>query len=462
MSNIPAEALTALSPLDGRYRQRAFPLRDTLSEFGLMRQRVRVELAWFRQLAETPEIKEVPALSPTALNTLVSIEKNFNLDSALRIKELEKTTNHDVKAVEIYLREFFDQESELAPYKEFIHFGCTSEDINNLAWGLALNQARTEVLLPAMREICDALDNMASALADTPLLARTHGQPATPTTLGKELAVFATRLNKRRLRFASVQLTGKINGATGNYNAHLVAYPGVNWKQISRLVVESLNLQWIELTTQIEPHDSLAEWLNALSEYNTVLIDLCRDLWQYISRGHFKQRIVAGETGSSTMPHKVNPIDFENAEGNLGISNALARHLAGKLPISRLQRDLTDSTVQRSLGTVVGHALVAYCAIERGFSRLEADPNNLRDELDQHWEVLAEAAQTVMRRHGVHEPYELMKKLTRGQGLDRQSWRALVAELPLPEAVKLSLQELTPSSYLGLSSDLARNHKRND
>lgn len=462
MTDTAADALTALSPLDGRYRQRASALRDTLSEFGLMRQRVRVELAWFLELANTREITEIPALSPEALTALKLIDEHFDIHSAARIKELEKTTNHDVKAVEIYLRENFDQQPTLAPYKEFIHFGCTSEDINNLAWGLALNQARTRVLLPAMRKICEILETMATSLADAPLLARTHGQPATPTTLGKELAVFATRLTKRRHHFAAVQLTGKINGATGNYNAHLVAYPNVDWKQISKRVVETLGLGWIELTTQIEPHDSLAEWLDALSEFNTVLIDLCGDLWQYISRGHFKQRVVAGETGSSTMPHKVNPIDFENAEGNLGISNALARHLAGKLPISRLQRDLTDSTVQRSLGTVVGHALVAYCALQRGFSRLEADPKNLSEELNQHWEVLAEAAQTVMRRHGVHEPYELMKRLTRGRDLDRETWRALVAELPLPEAAKMSLQELTPDTYLGLSAELVKCHEQND
>ncbi len=456
MSSDPTPALFALSPLDGRYAARTRPLRESLSEYGLIKARVRVELAWFRALAAEPGIGECPALPPGAASAIEAIESGFDVTEAVRIKAIEATTNHDVKAVEYYLKEHFATYPNLMQAAEFIHFACTSEDINNLAWGVVLNQARDTVLLPAMSWIIDFLRAMAENQADTPLLARTHGQPATPTTIGKELAVFAARLERRRGHYASIRLNGKINGATGNYNAHHIAYPAVDWPRLSQRVVESLGLEWIALTTQIEPHDSLAEWLNALAGFNAVLIDLCRDTWSYISRGHFHQRIAAGEVGSSTMPHKVNPIDFENAEGNLGIANALARHLADKLPVSRLQRDLTDSTSQRALATVVGHSLVAYRALERGLSRLEVDPENMAAELDAHWEVLGEAAQTLMRRHGVDKPYETLKSLTRGRALDQKTWCELVAALPLPTAARRSLEQLNPRDYIGLAPALAR------
>lgn len=456
MSFDPTPALFALSPLDGRYAVRTRPLRESLSEYGLIKARVCVELAWFRALAAEPGIGECPALSSAAANAIEAIESGFNATEAARIKAIETTTNHDVKAVEYYLKECFATHPSLAQAAEFIHFACTSEDINNLAWGLVLNQARDAVLLPAMSWIIDFLRDMAEDQAAAPLLARTHGQPATPTTIGKELAVFAARLERRRAHYASIRLSGKLNGATGNYNAHYIAYPAVDWPRLSQAVVESLGLEWIALTTQIEPHDSLGEWLNALAGFNTVLIDLCRDIWSYISRGHFHQRMAAGEVGSSTMPHKVNPIDFENAEGNLGIANALARHLADKLPVSRLQRDLTDSTSQRVLGTVAGHSLVAYRALERGLSRLEVDPENMAAELDAHWEVLGEAAQTLMRRHGVNKPYETLKSLTRGRALDQQTWRELVTALPLPAAARRSLEQLSPKDYIGLAPALAR------
>ncbi len=452
------DALFALSPLDGRYRARTAPLGELLSEYGLIHARVRVELAWFRALAAARDIPECPALTSAAAGTLDAIERDFDAQAAARVKAIEATTNHDVKAVEYYLKERFAAVPELAGAGEFLHFACTSEDINNLAWGLILLEARREVLLPAMTCIVTMLGELARRCADLPMLARTHGQAATPTTLGKELAVFAARLERGCRRFEAVALSGKLNGATGNYNAHHVACPQVDWPALSRKVVEELGLDWLALSTQIEPHDGVAELLDALAGCNTVMIDLCRDLWSYIGFGYFRQRLVEGEIGSSTMPHKVNPIDFENAEGNLGLANALARHLAGKLPISRMQRDLTDSTAQRALGTVFGHSLVAYAAIERGLGKLEVTRERLAEDLDAHWEVLGEAAQTLMRKYGVEKPYETLKAATRGKALNRDTWQGVVAELPLPAEARKALEALTPSAYIGLAAELVREY----
>ena len=452
------QALFALSPLDGRYAARVTPLRELLSEYGLIRARVRVELAWFRALSEAPEIGECPALSPEGSAALERIGQEFDAAAAARVKAIESTTNHDVKAVEYYLKEQFAKVPELATGSEFIHFACTSEDINNLAWTLLLNQARRDVCMPAMSTIVDNLAALSQTHAATPMLARTHGQPATPTTLGKELATLAARLQRQSIRFGNVRLTAKLNGATGNYNAHVSAYPEVDWPALSQRVVAALGLEWLPLTTQIEPHDGMAELLDALAAFNTVLVDLCRDIWSYVSLGYFRQRLVEGEIGSSTMPHKVNPIDFENAEGNLGLGNALARHLADKLPVSRMQRDLTDSTSQRALGTAFGHSLVAYASVERGLGKLEVATDRLTSDLDAHWEVLGEAAQTLMRRYGVEAPYETLKAATRGRELNRDTWREIVAKLPLPAAALQELEALTPTTYTGLAADLTRRY----
>ncbi|MGH8162005.1 MAG: adenylosuccinate lyase [Gammaproteobacteria bacterium] len=453
------DALLALSPLDGRYRERTAPLRALLSEYGLIQARVRVEFAWFRALAAAPEIPECPTLTPASTKALEAIEQGFDAQAATHVKAIEATTNHDVKAVEYYLKEQFTTVPELAAASEFIHFACTSEDINNLAWGLVLNEARSSVIAPALTHIVATLDKLAHSEADTAMLARTHGQAATPTTLGKELAVFATRLERARRRFCSIRLTGKLNGATGNFNAHHVAYPKADWPAISRRVVEGLGLDWLALTTQIEPHDGAAELLDALAACNSVLTDFCRDAWHYVSLGYFRQRMVAGEIGSSTMPHKVNPIDFENSEGNFGLANALARHLADKLPVSRLQRDLTDSTTQRALGTVFGHTLVALTSLERGLGKLEVARERIAEELGSHWEVLGEAAQTLMRKHGVEKPYETLKAATRGRALDRATWQAVVADLPLPPEARKTLETLTPATYTGLAAALVRRYR---
>ncbi|MGH8273857.1 MAG: adenylosuccinate lyase [Gammaproteobacteria bacterium] len=459
MTSQADDALFALSPLDGRYRARTTPLRERLSEYGLVRARVRVEIAWFRALAAAPDVPECPALSSAATQALEAIEQDFDAVAATRVKAIEARTNHDVKAVEYYLKERFAAIPELAAASEFIHFACTSEDINNLAWGLILDEARRDVLLPALRHIAYALADLAETEAATAMLARTHGQPATPTTLGKEVAVFAARFERACRRFESVRLTGKLNGATGNFNAHHVAYPKVDWPGLSRRLVEGLGLDWSALTTQIEPHDGTAELLDALAGANTILVDLCRDVWHYISLGYFRQRLAEGEVGSSTMPHKVNPIDFENAEGNLGIANALARHLAGTLPVSRMQRDLTDSTSQRALGTVFGHTLVALSSLERGLGKLEVARENIAEDLDRHWEVLGEAAQTLMRKYGVEKPYETLKAATRGKALDRKRWQVVVAELPLPPEAQKTLEALTPATYIGLAAQLVRNYR---
>ncbi len=450
------EPLTALSPLDGRYAEATEPLRPLFSEHGLIRHRVLVEVRWLQALSEHPGIPEVPPFSPHAREILERLVSGFGLEEARRVKEIEATTRHDVKAVEYFIKERLAGHPELARVREFVHFGCTSEDVNNLAYGLMLREARGQVLLPAMDELVSALQEMAGRYAELPMLSRTHGQPASPTTLGKELANFAHRLQRARAALAALPIPGKMNGAVGNYNAHRVAYPEVDWEALARDFVIGLDLDWNPYTTQIEPHDGLAAYCDALRRFGCVLLDLCRDLWGYVALGYFRQRAVAGEVGSSTMPHKVNPIDFENAEGNLGLANALLAHLGEKLPVSRWQRDLSDSTVLRNLGAALGHVLLACRSALRGLGKLEADPERMRRDLDEAWEVLAEAVQTVMRRHGVEEPYERLKALTRGRRVDRETLRAFVEDLPIPEEAKARLLALTPATYTGYAAELAR------
>jgi len=442
-------SLTAVSPVDGRYGSKTAELRPIFSEFGLIRQRVRVEVRWLQALAGEPGIPEVPPLSEHATHVLNGLIGGFSLEDAQRVKDIERTTNHDVKAVEYLLKEKIAGHAELAAVSEFIHFACTSEDINNLAHALMLREGRGQVLLPQMDALLGAVRHLAHAHADRPMLARTHGQPASPTTLGKEMANFAHRLQHQREAVAGVRLLGKINGAVGNYNAHLCAYPDLDWPGFARRFVESLGLEWSPYTTQIEPHDYMAELFQTLMRFNNVLIDLCRDLWGYISLGYFRQRTVAGEVGSSTMPHKVNPIDFENAEGNLGIANALLDHLAHKLPISRWQRDLTDSTVLRNLGVGLAHTGIALQSALRGLAKLEADAVRLAADLDANWEVLAEPIQTVMRRYGIDRPYERLKELTRGQRVGPEALRRFVDTLEIPEEAKARLRALTPAGYTG-------------
>ncbi len=448
--------LSALSPLDGRYAAKAAPLRPIFSEYGLMHRRVRVEIAWLIAMADEPAIGEVPALSVGARTLLDTIAEDFSDADGERIKAIERTTNHDVKAVEYFIKEKIADHPELAQAKEFVHFACTSEDINNLAYGLMLRDARERVLLPALDRVIDALRAMAHAQAARPMLSRTHGQTASPTTLGKEIANVAARLVRQRRQIAGVELSGKINGAVGNYNAHLVAYPDVDWPAFAQRFVEALGLVFNPWTTQIEPHDCVAEIGDAMRRANTVLIDFSRDVWGYVSLGYFKQKLKEGEVGSSTMPHKVNPIDFENAEGNFGLANALFEHFSAKLPISRWQRDLTDSTVLRALGTAFGHSLIALDSLMKGLGKLEVNPARLEADLDASWEVLAEAVQTVMRRHGLPNPYEQLKTLTRGQGITRDSMHAFIGGLDLPADAKARLLALTPASYAGLAERLAR------
>ncbi len=448
--------LTAISPIDGRYGDKTANLRALFSEYALIRQRVRVEVRWLQALAQHAGIPEVPALSSHALNILEGITDNFSVEDAQRVKNIERTTNHDVKAVEYFLKEKIAGNAELEALSEFFHFACTSEDINNLAYALMLREARTQALLPLMDELIDSLRGRAHQYADQPMLARTHGQPASPTTLGKELANVVARLKRQRAQLVAVPLLGKINGAVGNYNAHLASYPELDWTTMAREFVTGLGLEWNAYTTQIEPHDYVAEFFDALARFNTIVIDFCRDVWSYISIGYFKQKTVAGEVGSSTMPHKVNPIDFENAEGNLGIANALFDHLAAKLPISRWQRDLSDSTVLRNLGVGVAYSTIAYQSCLKGIGKLEIDAQRLDDDLDHNWEVLAEAIQTVMRRHGVEKPYEKLKELTRGQRLDRVAMQAFINTLALPDEAKARLLELTPASYIGNAARQAR------
>ncbi|QJD30224.1 adenylosuccinate lyase [Methylococcus geothermalis] len=449
-------SIKALSPVDGRYADKADALRNTFSEYGLIRFRVLVELRWLEALAAEPAIAEVPALSGEARDLLNRIVNEFGEPDAERVKTIERTTNHDVKAVEYFLKEQIKGCAELERVAEFIHFACTSEDINNLAYGLMVKEARDAVLLPEMDKLIASVRDRAHAYAGQPMLSRTHGQPATPTTVGKEFANVAARLARQRDQVAAVELMGKINGAVGNFNAHAISYPEVDWPKLAQRFVESLGLAWNPYTIQIEPHDYLAELCHALGRFNTVLIDFDRDVWGYISLGFFKQKTVAGEVGSSTMPHKVNPIDFENSEGNLGLANALFSHFAEKLPVSRWQRDLTDSTVLRNLGVGFAHVLIALSSTLKGLAKLELNPPVLEADLDGNWEVLAEAIQTVMRRYGVEQPYEKLKALTRGQRVDAAGMRAFVETLEIPEDARRRLAELAPRGYIGYAETFAK------
>jgi len=441
--------LTSISPVDGRYGAKTEVLRPLLSEFGLIRHRVLVEIRWLQKLAACPAIAEVAPLSEHALHLLNDIVEKFGIQDAQRIKNIEASTNHDVKAVEYFLKEKVAGNKELEALAEFFHFACTSEDINNLSYALMLREARSCPILPLWEELIAALRDLAHRHASQPMLARTHGQPASPTTLGKELANFVYRLKRQHKQLSAASLLGKMNGAVGNYNAHLVSYPEVDWPALAKSFVEDLGLEWNPYTTQIEPHDSIAEFLSAIARFNTILIDLCRDLWGYVSLGYFRQKTVAGEVGSSTMPHKINPIDFENAEGNLGIANAVFDHLINKLPISRWQRDLTDSTVLRNLGVGIAHSVIAYQSSLKGFPKLDVDAEALALDLDRSWEVLAEPVQMVMRRYGVENPYERLREMTRGRPIDKETLHAFIAGLEIPEEAKARLLALTPTGYTG-------------
>lgn len=449
-------SLSAISPVDGRYGDKAAELRPVFSEYGLIRQRVRVEALWFKALAQDPKIRELADMPAELLKTLDQLAEGISEADAQKVKNYERETNHDVKAVEYLVKSYLDAFPAGKARREFVHFACTSEDINNLSYALMLKEARDTFMLPRLDKLIERLRELAHRYAEQPMMSRTHGQPATPTTLGKEIANFSYRLKRQRNRWANVAVLGKINGAVGNFNAHAVAYPDVDWAALGERFVRSLQLEWNPYTTQIEPHDWMAEYFDALAGANTVLIDLCRDMWGYISLGYFKQRIVAGETGSSTMPHKVNPIDFENGEGNLGIANALLRFFADKLPISRWQRDLTDSTVLRNVGVAATHSLLAWKAIDRGLDRVDVDPTKLAEDLDLNWELLAEPIQTVMRRYGVPNAYEQLKSLTRGQKINAVAMELFIAGLDLPAEAKAALTALTPASYLGIASTLAK------
>ena len=450
------DSLTALSPLDGRYAAKVHALRPIFSEYGLMHRRVAVEIAWLIALSDEAGIAELPPFAAAARASLQKIADGFSVADATRIKQIEATTNHDVKAVEYFIKERIGDDPALTQAKEFVHFACTSEDINNLSYAVMLRDAREHVLLPEADKTIARLRELAHAYADLPMLSRTHGQTASPTTLGKEMANVVARLERQRAQLAAIDIPGKINGAVGNFNAHLISYPEIDWRAFSRRFVESLGLQWQAYTTQIEPHDGVAELCDAQRRIDTILIDLARDVWGYISLGYFKQRLKQGEVGSSTMPHKVNPIDFENAEGNFGIANALFRHFSEKLPISRWQRDLTDSTTLRALGEAFGHALIGFSSLEKGLGKLEVNAERIAADLDASWEVLAEAIQTVMRRHGLPEPYEQLKALTRGKGITRETLQTFIGSLDLPAADKQRLLALTPAVYTGLAADLAR------
>ncbi|MCY7293982.1 adenylosuccinate lyase [Alteromonas sp. a30] len=441
--------LSAISPVDGRYGSKTTELRSIFSEFGLFRFRVQAEVTWLQALSSHEGIEEVPKFSEEANALLDSIAANFNLEHAERIKDIERTTNHDVKAIEYFLKEQVETHSELRAVSEFIHFACTSEDINNLSHGLMLKHAREEVILPYCDKILDAMRNLAAEHKAVPMMARTHGQPASPTTMGKEMANVYVRLKRQRDAIAEVSILGKINGAVGNYNAHLSAYPNVDWHAFSESFVNSLGLTWNPSTTQIEPHDYIAELFDAIARFNTILLDFDRDVWGYIALGHFKQKTVAGEIGSSTMPHKVNPIDFENSEGNLGLANAIFAHLATKLPVSRWQRDLTDSTVLRNLGVGVAYSSIAYQATLKGISKLEVNEPSLLAELDNNWELLAEPIQTVMRRYGVEKPYEKLKELTRGKKVNQNIIADFIDALAIPDNAKAELKQLSPATYIG-------------
>ena len=449
-------ALSALSPVDGRYGTKTHALRPYFSEYGLINSRVIVEIRWLQQLAANPYIKEVATLSDTANKVLDDIINNFDESQATLVKNIEATTNHDVKAVEYYIKQQFAGNNELEAISEYVHFACTSEDINNLSHALMLKQGLEFVMLPEMQEVLAQIKQLAHTYQDQPMLSRTHGQTASPSTMGKEMANVAARLERQIKQIEAVELLGKINGAVGNYNAHISAYPEIDWQAFAKQFVESLGLTWNPYTTQIEPHDYIAELYDAIARYNTILIDFDRDVWGYISMGFFKQKTVAGEIGSSTMPHKVNPIDFENSEGNLGIANAIMQHLAAKLPISRWQRDLTDSTVLRNLGVGLAHSMIAYQATLKGISKLEINSQRLAEDLDNAWEVLAEPIQTVMRRYGIEKPYEKLKELTRGKDIDAATIAAFIDGLDMPQEAKDSLKALSPASYIGNAVEQAK------
>ena len=456
MANDSDNSLLAISPLDGRYKSKCEDLAPYFSEFALMRYRVLVEVRWLQKLSEHDQIHELQAISARGLEYLDDLIENFTIADAQRIKAIEATTNHDVKAVEYFIKEKFKDNAELSDQLEFVHFACTSEDINNLAYALMLRDGRDKVMLDQMREIENQLAQLANDFADQPMLCRTHGQPASPSTIGKEFANVVHRLRRQIAQIESNEILGKMNGAVGNYNAHLSAYPGLDWQATAKEFVEGLGLSWNPYTTQIEPHDYVAELFAAVCRFNTVLIDFDRDIWAYISLGYFKQRTVAGEVGSSTMPHKVNPIDFENSEGNLGIANAIMTHLCEKLPISRWQRDLTDSTVLRNIGTGLAHSLIAYRATMKGIGKLELNAQAIDDDIDSSWEILAEPIQTVMRRYRIEKLYEKLKELTRGKQIDQRSVQNFVQSLTIPEAAKQELLQLTPRKYLGNAVEQAR------
>ena len=453
MNNLPHNTITSLTSLDGRYASKVSNLRPIFSEYGLIRYRSLVEIEWLKALS----IDEVPEFSTDTIKQLDDIINNFSVSSAERVKEIESTTNHDVKAVEYFLKEQSQNVEEIAAISEFFHFACTSEDINNLSYALMLKDARNEVIVPLFKKIIAAIQAMANKYQDIPMLARTHGQPASPTTMGKEMRNVVARLERQLHAIEAVEILGKINGATGNFNAHIEAYPEVNWPNFSKQFVTSLGLTWNPLTTQIEPHDYMAELYHAISRFNTIILDFDRDIWSYISIGYFKQKTVAGEVGSSTMPHKVNPIDFENSEGNIGLANALLEHLAAKLPVSRWQRDLTDSTVQRNIGTAFGFTVLAMEACLKGISKLDINEMALAKDLDENWTILGEAIQTVMRRYDIPEPYEKLKALTRGKdNIGQAELQEFVATLELPADVKARLSEMTPGAYIGLAKQLTK------
>jgi adenylosuccinate lyase len=457
MNNLSLSSLTAVSPIDGRYGSKTEQLRTVFSEFGLIRYRVMVEVRWLQHLANHPGVTEVAPFSDEANAILNQLVDNFTVEQALRVKEIESTTNHDVKAVEYLLKETIADNAELNAVSEFIHFACTSEDINNLSHALMLKEGRDQIVIPALQSIADKLAAMGREFADAPMLSRTHGQTASPTTVGKEMANVAYRLQRQIEQISAVPLLGKINGAVGNYNAHISAYGDIDWQENAQEFIGQLGLSYNPYTTQIEPHDYMAELFDGLARANTVLIDYARDIWGYISVGYFKQKTIAGEVGSSTMPHKVNPIDFENAEGNMGLANALFGHLATKLPISRWQRDLTDSTVLRNMGVGLGYSLIAYASLNKGIGKLQLNSEKLNADLDASWEVLAEPIQTVMRRYGIEEPYEKLKALTRGNVMDQQTIQAFIDTLDMPESAKTELKAMTPGSYIGNAVEQAKN-----
>ena len=450
------DKLTSISPIDGRYSDKTGPLKTIFSEFGLIKYRLLVEVRWLEAMSKNSEISEVPLFSSEANKKLLAIADNFSIEDARAIKEIEKTTNHDVKAIEYFLKEKVSTTPELQKVSEFIHFACTSEDINNLSHALMLENGR-EVLLAEMTEVLNLITGLAKENAEIPMLSRTHGQTASPTTLGKEMANFAYRLDRQIKQLEEVQIMGKFNGAVGNFNAHLSAYPEINWEKVSKSFIESLGINYASYSSQIEPHDYIAEYFHALNRFNTILIDFCRDVWGYISLGYFTQKTIKGEIGSSTMPHKVNPIDFENSEGNLGLAIAIGEHFATKLPVSRWQRDLTDSTVLRNLGVSSAHCLISYASVSKGIKKLEVNEEKLIEDLNNSWEVLAEPIQTVMRRYGVKNPYEKLKALTRGKNIDAKILNDFIASLDIPLEAKNELYKLTPMNYIGDAIKLARN-----